>query len=165
MILLYSYVDISIHAPREGGDIRNGAYADDKDGFQSTPPARGATEGSYNEMLYGKFQSTPPARGATSRPTFTGRLCTISIHAPREGGDCIITVSVCVTTPFQSTPPARGATTRQQRGKIPNAYFNPRPPRGGRRKQSIIFNGISFISIHAPREGGDSRVCPIVGNT
>ena len=33
------------------------------------------------------FQSTPPARGATDGSAFDGVLLTISIHAPREGGD------------------------------------------------------------------------------
>ena len=57
---------------------------------------------------------------------------------------------------FQSTPPARGATQNvADRPAAPN-HFNPRPPRGGRR----YFRDIGFykthISIHAPREGGDT---------
>ena len=58
--------------------------------------------------------------------------CIISIHAPREGGDLLY-------------------------GKIRhlNQDFNPRPPRGGRRLNSLAFCGLSSISIHAPREGGD----------
>ena len=36
-----------------------------------------------------------------------------------------------------------------------NAYFNPRPPRGGRLKKSTKFSDCFLISIHAPREGGD----------
>ena len=37
-----------------------------------------------------QFQSTPPARGATGDKilALTGDI-EISIHAPREGGDCI----------------------------------------------------------------------------
>ena len=56
--------------------------------FQSTPPARGATLGDADRQgLQHAFQSTPPARGATlSFPTPAPRK-TISIHAPREGGD------------------------------------------------------------------------------
>ena len=56
---------ISIHAPREGGDITEEAVWYTPDGFQSTPPARGAT-------------SCCRTRSALQR---------ISIHAPREGGD------------------------------------------------------------------------------
>ena len=35
--------EISIHAPREGGDDRLRLCGADGDRFQSTPPARGAT--------------------------------------------------------------------------------------------------------------------------
>ena len=34
-------------------------------------------------------------------------------------------------------------------------YFNPRPPRGGRRCEKIVNGEKTIISIHAPREGGD----------
>ena len=57
--------DISIHAPREGGDPLSPSGSWTNCGFQSTPPARGAT-----------------AAGMT--PT---QIQAISIHAPREGGD------------------------------------------------------------------------------
>ena len=35
-----------------------------------------------------EFQSTPPARGATVRYNDFPPMIMISIHAPREGGDC-----------------------------------------------------------------------------
>ena len=35
-------------------------------------------------------------------------------------------------------------------------YFNPRPPRGGRLIYDFFFLALSVISIHAPREGGDT---------
>ena len=56
----------------------------------------------------------------------------ISIHAPREGGDIFVPVFI--------------------HGK---QDFNPRPPRGGRRRQRRIRSFHQTISIHAPREGGD----------
>ena len=34
-------------------------------------------------------------------------------------------------------------------------YFNPRPPRGGRRQLKEVVQLVLVISIHAPREGGD----------
>ena len=34
--------------------------------------------------------------------------------------------------------------------------FNPRPPRGGRRRGYQVKIRTLWISIHAPREGGDS---------
>ena len=56
----------------------------------------------------------------------------ISIHAPREGGDCSSPASV----PRHSD-------------------FNPRPPRGGRLQRVTRSISAAQISIHAPREGGD----------
>ena len=56
---------ISIHAPREGGDVK----------MPTIPKG----------IL--RFQSTPPARGATAGRTGHATNNNISIHAPREGGD------------------------------------------------------------------------------
>ena len=108
------------------------------------------------QMLHAptEFQSTLPAWGAThtEKPLIT--LTLISIHAPRVGSDCICalrfrnnkfqstlpawgaTVHVLrnfVLRRFQSTLPAWGATsTRATRSRLQN--FNPRSPRGERRK-------------------------------
>ncbi len=101
----------------------------------------------------------------------------ISIHAPREGGDPLSDIYVTVAQIFQSTPPARGATVTRgclssildisihaprEGGDSVNLQedktwqnFNPRPPRGGRPLELLqVAHGVS-ISIHAPREGGD----------
>ena len=55
--------------------------------FQSTPPARGATPLAGGGAALAGFQSTPPARGATGRAGAQPGPRSISIHAPREGGD------------------------------------------------------------------------------
>ena len=57
---------------------------------------------------------------------------TISIHAPREGGD-----------------------SSANRCRSCWIHFNPRPPRGGRLQ--LLRSCVDYlnISIHAPREGGD----------
>ena len=57
---------------------------------------------------------------------------TISIHAPREGGD-----------------------SSANRCRSCWIHFNPRPPRGGRRHLCNQRLRNTTISIHAPREGGD----------
>ena len=124
---------ISIHAPREGCDqaaLRTGRAGGP---FQSTHPARGATLDVYGHVTdQMKFQSTHPARGATSPPAASTTGCTISIHAPREGCDCLM----CPTwTQWQD--------------------FNPRTPRGVRRVHDTVFQVQLPISIHAPREGCD----------
>ena len=58
--------DISIHAPREGGDIILHIEQEAGALFQSTPPARGATSMDLTLARIEQFQSTPPARGATA---------------------------------------------------------------------------------------------------
>ena len=40
-----------------------------------------------------------------------------------------------------------------------NSDFNPRPPRGGRPRKVFPSVVQGFISIHAPREGGDFNLC------
>ena len=82
---------------------------------------------------------------------------TISIHAPREGGDAYEYGMSKAEYLFQSTPPARGATRHDFRHILDSDYFNPRPPRGGRPQRKSKSSYISAISIHAPREGGDSK--------
>ena len=57
---------ISIHAPREGGDVLSAIHASSCFLFQSTPPARGGDVTVSADQPYSSaFQSTPPARGAT----------------------------------------------------------------------------------------------------
>ena len=65
MAALLTSLGISIHAPREGGD---------------------AITLSIVFLILG-FQSTPPARGATFYMAALLTSLGISIHAPREGGD------------------------------------------------------------------------------
>ena len=78
---------ISIHAPREGGDVVCLQQTSAIRLFQSTPPARGATPPNRCGHPSTQFQSTPPARGATKTRLLKIAKQKISIHAPREGGD------------------------------------------------------------------------------
>ena len=78
-----------------------------------------------------RFQSTPPARGATA---FLQRWCNcfyISIHAPREGGD------------------------HGKHGEAPALWhFNPRPPRGGRRRPATAGTLAARFQSTPPARGG-----------
>ena len=82
------YVDISIHAAREGGDMSKGLKA----------------------RHYAKFQSTPPVKAATPAGSSLPDRLTISIHAAREGGDTKVGGGLPPNTAFQSTPPVKAAT-------------------------------------------------------
>ena len=78
---------ISIHAPCEGGDgidcIHKPIYA----GFQSTPPARGATCGAGAKRGHTKISIHAPCEGGDVMGRWDTETFRISIHAPSEGGD------------------------------------------------------------------------------
>ena len=80
---------ISIHAPREGGDLNKVILVS-----QSTAISIHA-----------------PREGGDTNIIKACPNITISIHAPREGGDRRSSSTAVTTSLFQSTPPARGATS------------------------------------------------------
>ena len=124
---------ISIHAPREGGDDETGHLILSYTGFQSTPPARGATpKWASGEQDDNDFNPRPP-RG--------GRPCSGS--------------RVSRTSNFNPRPPRGGRLSRCHFCSLRFYDFNPRPPRGGRPQAHGTAPPILLISIHAPREGGD----------
>ena len=103
----------------------------------------------------------------------------ISIHALREEGDAMKTSTFNRIFEFLSTPSARRATAGALLFIKNLQNFYPRPPRGGRQctdGKLVIFDqflstpsarratgdpgkvaGLTFISIHALREEGDSQ--------
>ena len=103
---------------------------------------------------------------------------TISIHAPREGGDTGHRILSTQQSRFQSTPPARGATAckaaLERSGVIsihapreggdsalnticaPCRIFQSTPPARGATAKTASVLSKQIISIHAPREGGDT---------
>ena len=148
-------------------------------GFQSTPPARGATPDTVRAWFPSwHFNPRPPRGGRRYDNSQQRDSCGISIHAPREGGDWQSAETPDSINIFQSTPPARGATKIRFHTIQRDFDFNPRPPRGGRpcithpfcfkyafqstppargaTTFDIQVDDITGISIHAPREGGDS---------
>ena len=80
----------------------------------------------------------------------------ISIHAPREGGDCINIRTSTAHRGFQSTPPVRGATIFALSPLLMFTISIHAPREGGDVDYCHCY-GFSAISIHAPREGGDSK--------
>ena len=103
------------------------------------------------------FQSTPPARGATKFVFTRSKGIFISIHAPREGGDTVSPDIAGAGHGFQSTPPARGATYVFTAPNKNAAIFQSTPPARGATAMGIWGFATNSISIHAPREGGDSK--------
>ena len=102
------------------------------------------------------FQFTHPGRGATGSLALYSSLGQVSIHAPREG--CDFSLSLCTTKveQFQFTHPGRGATKKiLKRSKTKTFQFT-HPGRGATGTGDAPQLPLS-VSIHAPREGCDTR--------
>ena len=89
--------------------------------FQFTHPGRGATRCNPSALWLLEFQFTHPGRGATVLLIFIFDGVLVSIHAPREGCDCIVNFLPLLFVGFQFTHPGRGATTR----RLPALYACP----------------------------------------
>ena len=147
--------NISIHAPREGGDLLSQSGPRNCFYFNPRPP-RGGRQGLKLRRSYAKtFQSTPPARGATS--IFWARFWILSFQStPPARGATTINQNHSKKNKFQSTPPARGATVSQS-GPRNCFLFQSTPPARGATPSRRKYGPQTRISIHAPREGGDSK--------
>ena len=78
---------ISIHAPREGSDPQRTRSCHPRPYFNPRSP-RGERLDFVDELISPRqFQSTLPARGATQAVQNKHGKPEISIHAPREGSD------------------------------------------------------------------------------
>ena len=127
---------ISIHAPREGSDFCRFVIFQVWNVFLSTLPARGATSNFFRRMRMGSYFYPRSPRGERQR---------------YANGDTSV-------MRFLSTLPARGATSRRRKNcKASKIHFYPRSPRGERRAYDGLRPRKGLISIHAPREGSDTR--------
>ena len=123
---------ISIHAPREGCDVRS--FPQNGQNFTISIHA--------------------PREGCDVHGLVRQGLSAISIHAPREGCDPAAledssVVGISIHAPREGCDSSRRPTERQ------GHYFNPRTPRGVRRFTCFHRLTLGGISIHAPREGCD----------
>ena len=153
---------ISTHAPREGCDLYRGCLVMSYFSlFQSTHPARGATRSGFLTPTVDQFQSTHPARGATFRCLDKKPLFGFQSTHPARGATRRY---VCTNEGwrFQSTHPARGATAHKRDHARRILYFNPRTPRGVRLTLPTARAPQNTISIHAPREGCDQDIHPLL---
>ena len=146
---------ISIHAPREGGD----------------PPVDNV------DLTHIPISIHAPREGGDRAECPTCGCIFISIHAPREGGDLLFQRRLNAVLFISIHAPREGGDKWVCPVYPWHRYFNPRPPRGGRRMPNG-YSGICLkfqstppargatkkkyndmlsedISIHAPREGGD----------
>ncbi len=114
-------------------------------------------------LCRGVFQSTRPARGATADSAMPSAAIAVSIHAPRAGRDA----SICRTSRhphgrFNPRAP-RGARRRRDASCLKQCHrFNPRAPRGARLSQSADPTGDSTrFNPRAPR-GARRYSCDVI---
>ena len=103
--------------------------------------------------LWSIFLSTPSARRATERPIRQALELSISIHALREEGDPRRKSRSNLWSIFLSTPSVRRATPSRHFLLRADAYFYPRPPRGGRQPGLAGRKDISYFYPRPPRGG------------
>ena len=123
---------VSIHAPPQG---RDNPEREDKKwpiGFNPRAPA-GARPASVMALFApAAFQSTRPRRGATRLSESVLGAAAVSIHAPPQGRDLVLSGQAGAYGGFQSTRPRRGATSAPLGMRMAKCCFNPRAPAGAR---------------------------------
>ena len=148
------YIEISIHALREEGDIAFQLAAANLDNFYPRPPRGGRRNDLSSKIFSSLFLSTPSARRATNcrdrskyntrhfyprpprggRPSCPGlrRTSSTFLSTPSARRATFNFHSSAALPVFLSTPSARRATQRLAVVKFRIVNFYPRPPRGGR---------------------------------
>ena len=123
--------EISIHAPRTGSDCagRNGR-TEQQDFNPRSPHGERPGPHSTNKNAI-SFQSTLPARGATQGRRRAREGLQISIHAPRTGSDAERWPLLSGLQYFNPRSPHGERRNRRHHSRPPQ-NFNPRSPHGER---------------------------------
>ena len=128
-----TFTVVSIHAPRVGRD-NNGVYEHlGADGFNPRAPRGARLVVDQTLFKLQKFQSTRPAWGATKAFYLRQQSERVSIHAPRVGRDAA-SGAYCGIRIVSIHAPRVGRDATCPAVVICNCCFNPRAPRGARRK-------------------------------
>ena len=147
---------ISIHAPREGSDTSGGHDSSEITHFYPRSPRGERHRQPVLQAFHQHFYPRSP-RGERRRLTDVFFMrSSISIHAPREGSD---------RSQRMATRRRQHFYPRSPRGERLGGFtvfpsptnFYPRSPRGERPAYAYLQRAGPRISIHAPREGSDSK--------
>ena len=109
------------------------------------------------------FQSTPPARGATQHAAAIKKGVRVSIHAPRAGGDALYELHLDGILDVSIHAPRAGGDSDFANAAAAKRCFNPRPPRGGRRSQQYLGREIKKFQSTPPARGATWN--PLLYNT
>ena len=123
--------------------------------FQSTLPARGATQ----HLMNSKHSSThfnPRSPHGERRRWRDGNVSArrISIHAPRTGSDTVAGCCLCRWKYFNPRSPHGERPSPMRWKPCPRAFQSTLPARGATGAFQMS-DALSMISIHAPRTGSD----------
>ena len=166
---------ISIHALREESDQRlpQGAVLVERISIHALRE-ESDTKNCATSWFSPIFQSTPSARRATASFATGSAINLISIHALREESDQVTLSTPSLAKQFQSTPSARRATPdASEQPKLHTGFqstpsarratqtaglfqqsadnFNPRPPRGERRRFCLRLADLFYFNPRPPR--------------
>ena len=129
---------ISIHAPRPGSDLLQHIINQFCRCISIHAPRTGSDMKAQRGGATWSFQSTLPARGATQYRTSVVLYKCISIHAPRTGSDVVGNDNYIFITNFNPRSP-HGERLYRSNLRASAIYFNPRSPHGERlRKVTIL---------------------------
>ncbi len=122
---------VSIHAPRAGRDSLTPATGIRSRCFNPRAPRGARPSGRHGAASPIRFQSTRPARGATEPWRRRARMADVSIHAPRAGRDDSSTQGGIESLCFNPRAP-RGARQRTASKILPARNVSIHAPRAGR---------------------------------
>jgi len=102
------------------------------------------------------FQSTPPARGRLVVSEKLPHELLVSIHAPRAGGDLSAPRRGVAALSFNPRPP-RGGRRRMKDYAILSALFQSTPPARGATRSQFIYGRVATRFQSTPPARGATR--------
>ena len=129
----------------------------DKIAFQSTLPARGATDDAAIILSDTPISIHAPRTGSdTSRTGFCCSLTSISIHAPRTGSDVCASARTRYRANYFNPRSPHGERRTPRSRWPPPCNFNPRSPHGERRNTIYLF--LAYADNFNPRSPHGERL-------
>ena len=138
-------------APR-GARLRQGRCQSSLGCFNPRAPRGARRDFAQPALPIYEFQSTRPARGATQAEARSAPIERVSIHAPRAGRDEKISKRASPTTSFNPRAPRGARQYRERFATLPCEFQSTRPARGATAYCQFRI-GHRLVSIHAPRAG------------
>ena len=153
--------DVSIRAPRVGRDLMTLLTASRCWRFNPRAP-RGARPLIGKIHQPGKtFQSARPAWGATLKGSWQGRSIKVSIRAPRVGRDWTAPAPMRWRGCFNPRAP-RGARRKHPSRPDCRESFNPRAPRGARHNTNRMRDVLTKFQSARPAWGATAEVAKLL---